>query len=63
VEVEIRDAANALVERGVATLREYSQIIWLYKITKPNTPMLGARVIVKAKDKPGNVTVAEKLLS
>jgi hypothetical protein len=63
VEVEIRDAANKLIERGFATLREHSQIIWLYKITAANAVLAGTHIVVKAKDKPGNVTIAEKLLA
>ncbi|MBT1704766.1 hypothetical protein [Chryseosolibacter indicus] len=62
VQVEIRDAAKALIERGDAVLREASNSKWSYTTTKPNVALVGTTITIRAKDKADNTTVLEKVL-
>jgi hypothetical protein len=56
VSVEIRSAANVVIESGVATGVEDNNLLWRYNTKESNSMLEGTQVIVRAKDKPGNVT-------
>lgn len=62
VQVEIRDASKALIERGDAVLREASASKWSYTITQANAAITGTTITIRAKDKADNTTVLEKIL-
>lgn len=62
VKVDIRDAANNLIERGDAVLQANSQTVWLYTVTVANPALAGTRIIIKVKDKPGNTAMVEQIL-
>jgi hypothetical protein len=56
VSVEIRSATDQLIERGPATKDGDITPNWRYISTTANQFVEGAKLIVRAKDKPGNIT-------
>lgn len=58
VTVEIRKADGSVVESGQAVRIENGSQ-WNYKATASNSSFAGGKIIVKAFDRPGNVTTKE----
>jgi hypothetical protein len=58
VRVEIRTPENELVESGLAAPVEENSLQWRYIATARMAHFAGSNIIVRAKDKPGNVTEA-----
>jgi len=58
VAVQVYDSNNDLVERGAA-IRQGEQDIWVYTSTTVNTDPVGGRVVVEARDLPGNTSILE----
>ena len=56
VSVSIHDAADTLLESGIATLSE-NNIDWIYNTTTLNSNLAGTKITAEAKDTPGNRTV------
>lgn len=61
--VEIRSSSNELIEQGAATQSPLNGLAWEYAAKQLNEQVAGSKVIVKAKDKPNNVTTREFVLS
>lgn len=61
VSVFIYGAGDVLIEAGAATLPEDSPY-WRYTALLVNNAVAGGKVMVYAKDLPGNVTTKEQLL-
>jgi hypothetical protein len=62
VSVEIRSAANVIIEQGAAVQDPADPMSWTYTTTVANNNLPGTKVIVRAKDKPKNTTVKEVVL-
>lgn len=56
VKLSIYDAADTLLESGMAILSE-TNIDWIYDTTTLNTSLPGTKITVEAKDTPGNSTL------
>ena len=56
VKVSIYDAANVLIESGLATLSANS-VDWIYDTTTVNGILAGSKITAEAKDIPGNITL------
>lgn len=56
--VQVYDSSNNLVESGPA-LQQGEQDIWVYTATTVNSDPAGGRVVVEARDMPGNTTTRE----
>jgi hypothetical protein len=63
VTVEIRSAANALIEQGPAAQDPQNELSWNFAATQPNAQLAGTKIIVKAKDMPSNVTLKDLILA
>lgn len=61
VNVEIRDDQDALIEQGAANL-DVTGAQWEYATTVANGSLSGTKILVTAKDYPGNVTIDETVL-
>jgi hypothetical protein len=61
VTVTISNADGTLVEKGNA-VQQPNQLDWLYTATKANAAIAGDKITVTATDKPGNVTLKERVL-
>lgn len=57
VKVRIERADGSLVEEGLAAMDE-AEIHWIYTATMVNASVAGSRIIILAKDLPGNSTKA-----
>ena len=62
VDVEIRTALDVLLEKGPAIQEAFNPLLWVYTTTVANNVLPGTKIIVRASDKPGNVTVMELVL-
>jgi hypothetical protein len=62
VQVEIRSATNELIEEGNANVNLENPMLWVYVSKTANNDLTGSKVIVKAKDKPNNITTKEFML-
>jgi hypothetical protein len=62
VVIEIRSASNQLIEEGPAMTTADNTLNWLYTTTQENADSLGTKLIIRAKDKPGNITEKEYTL-
>jgi hypothetical protein len=60
--VEIRSATDVLIEQGPATQSPEDDLIWNFMTTQPNAQLVGTKIIVKAKDRPNNVTIKDTVL-
>jgi hypothetical protein len=60
--VEIRSASNQLIEEGPATITADNTLNWRYTARQENAESLGTKLIIRAKDKPGNMTEKEYML-
>ena len=56
VKVSIYDAADTLLESGLAVLSQ-NNIDWIYDTTTLNGNLAGTKITAEAKDTPGNTTV------
>jgi hypothetical protein len=63
VAVEIRSALDELLEVGEASQNPQSGLSWNYVATKSNSNLAGTKLIVRAMDKPRNVTTQELTLA
>jgi len=63
VSVEIFTGANELVEKGSAIADPANVHAWSYAATATNGQLSGSKIVVKAKDKPNNITVKELVLA
>ncbi|PSL34638.1 hypothetical protein [Chitinophaga ginsengisoli] len=63
VKVEIRSAANALIEEGEALVAGGNSKYWIFTATVANPAVAGTRVKVIATDMPGNQTMREFTIS
>ncbi|ASZ14167.1 hypothetical protein KTO58_03160 [Chitinophaga pendula] len=61
VSVFIYGPGNVLIEAGAAILPEDSPY-WRYTVLLANNNVVGGKIVVYAKDLPGNVTTKEQLL-
>ena len=61
VHVTISNADGSLVEQGDA-VQQANEIDWLYTATTANESTAGDRIVIRASDKPGNITEEEKAL-
>lgn len=61
VHVQIKTAADVLVEEGAA-VQSPNGLDWIYTTTVVNAEVPGSKIKIKAKDLPGNETVLEKLV-
>jgi hypothetical protein len=62
VTVELRSALDVLIEQGNAQQDPDNPLLWYYTATQANAGVQGSKVIVRAKDKPNNLTVQEVVL-
>jgi hypothetical protein len=62
VSLEIRSAADVLIEQGNALQDVDNPLLWHYETTQANANLPGSKIIVRAKDKPNNLTVKEVVL-
>jgi len=62
LQVSIIGPAGNLLEFGDAILQPETFDDWRYAATVANATLEGSKIIVTARDKPGNVTTAEKVL-
>jgi hypothetical protein len=63
VAVEIRSALDELLEEGQASQNPVNGLSWNYVATQPNSSLAGTKLIVRAMDKPRNVTTQELTLA
>lgn len=61
VSIDVVNAAGVSVEIGMAIQRGKSSV-WEYTATVENTVLAGAKIVVKAIDRPGNSTTKEVTL-
>jgi hypothetical protein len=61
--VEIRSASDALIEQGAAVRNPEDDLLWIFTATQVNAQLAGAKIIVKAKDKPNNITTKDLVLA
>ncbi len=61
VSVQIKTAADVLIEEGAA-VQSPNGLDWVYTTTAVNAEVPGSKIIFTAKDLPGNETVLEKIL-
>lgn len=57
--VDIYDGAGALLESGEAVRADLTLVGWNYVATLVNEKIAGSRIVVTAKDRPGNITLKE----
>jgi len=62
VNVSVFDAGASLIEQGDAVLDADSIDEYLYKATVANAVLPGTKFLVTVRDRPGNITVDEKVL-
>jgi hypothetical protein len=62
VKVSIQQADGTEIEGGVATTSG-TRVDWLYVATKEIPALAGMKLVVTAKDRPGNEVTEEKILS
>lgn len=62
VQVTITGSTGGILEQGEAQLQPDTIDDWRYAATVANAALPGTKIIVTVRDKPGNVTVAEKVL-
>jgi hypothetical protein len=60
--VSIRTAAGLLVEEGNAVLNPVKRDKWIYTATQNNAALAGSKILVTARDLPGNAGVLEATL-
>jgi signal peptidase I len=63
VNVQIRSAADALIEEGPAIQNPANELAWIFATTQANAQLAGTKIVVRAKDKPNNVTTKELVLA
>jgi len=56
VKVSIYDAADLLVESGLA-IQSANSVDWIYHATTLNSNLAGTKITAQAKDTPGNTTL------
>lgn len=56
VKVSIYDAADLLIESGLAT-QSANSVDWIYDATTLNSNLAGTKITAEAKDTPGNTTL------
>jgi len=56
VKVSIYDAADQLIESGLAS-QSANSVDWIYDTTTLNSSLAGTRITAEAKDTPGNTTL------
>jgi len=61
VQVSIVNSDGSLVEQGDA-VKQGNEIDWIYTTTIGNPDLAGDKILVKASDKPGNITEGEQNL-
>lgn len=62
LEVSIVDAQGKQIEKGAAQLRQDTTDDWTYTVTVAHEPVAGTKLIIVARDTPGNVTVRETVI-
>jgi hypothetical protein len=62
VHVAIYRADKSLIEQGDATPLDIGVNEYIYKATQANAAVVGSKVIVTVRDKPGNIVTEEKVL-
>jgi hypothetical protein len=61
VHVSISNADGSLVEQGDA-VQQANQVDWLYTATAANESTEGDRIVIRASDKPSNISEAEQAM-
>jgi len=61
VQVSILNADGTLVEEGNA-VKQNNEIDWIYTATAGNESTEGDKIVVRASDKPGNISVLEQVV-
>lgn len=62
LQVAIYRSTGELIEQGNAVLQPDTTDDWRYTATVANATLAGTKVVVTVRDKPGNATIAEKVL-
>jgi hypothetical protein len=62
VHVMVSDSTGAIIEQGYAVHSEVASDEWCYTTTAVNTITAGIRLKVSVSDRPGNITIGEKVL-
>lgn len=63
VTVEIRNVLDQVIETGAAVIDSENPALWIYVTTVANATVAGTKVVVRAKDKPKNLTTKEFILA
>lgn len=61
VQVIIYNADGSVVEQGDA-LQQANGLDWLYTATAANPTTSGDRIVIRASDKPGNISEQEQIV-
>ena len=61
VQVSILNADGTLVEEGNAA-KQGNEIDWIYTATATNESKEGDKIVVRASDKPGNISAMEQVV-
>jgi hypothetical protein len=62
VHVELRSANDVALESGEAVQDVLNPMNWIYTVTTANQNLAGTKIVAKAKDKPGNITIQERVV-
>ena len=62
VQISIINADGTILEEGNAVLQD-NGLDWIYTATQQNDNLDGDKIIVRASDKPGNITTEEEILT
>ena len=62
VRIAVFSAADVLLEEGDPVLQSDAAEDYVYTVTVVNNILPGTRIVVTVRDRPGNVTVEEKVL-
>jgi hypothetical protein len=62
VHVTITGSTGEVIEQGAAVMPPGTFAFWEYTATVANATLPGTKVAVTVRDKPGNITTAEKIL-
>jgi hypothetical protein len=54
VHVEIRNAADLILEQGEAVVTPFSPLLWIYTAQTPNGALVGTKIVAIATDRAGN---------
>lgn len=63
VDITIIDPDGVLIEQGPVKRRRDNHDLWCYKTTRRSSALYGTKIIVTARDKPGNATTCETVIT